>query len=526
MPDPLDDDIAELLSWIERTGTSSSGGGNAAVARPDLRGPLASLSALIPRTERRLATDPQPVATLARLADACRELSQANESMKRARTRVEQTPAQPNGEEWGGDEAALVRILADIAAAQATVAARILASLLAKGHPWSPQVVAATREVARAKLRRIDAIVRADPVGAHEWVAERKRLERMLRSGVAARSDRPEPRAGEHWWFDKLGDLVALHDLIEARGLGTPTPWFSGHHLQADGRRAARPGSADADASMVASLVALAERRTLFVAGSTHPGEDELLIEAFAGAKGDRPVTLVLVPRIPGAIDDQGRSRAQALRECAARSMSSSLLSGLEHGTTIDVLVVDQVGLLRGIYGLATGAFIGGSLLASVGHNYCESLMWGVPTWTGPNHRGNTARWELASSWLRRGLVVVERERLHDAFSEWMRWLDSANVAEDRAAIAAELRRFLAHVVEGAPSMLARVDDETWRCVARLGSDAELDEVSACPRCDGTVSRCARLETLERNRLVSGTALRWYVPHLARRALAGRAADV
>lgn len=521
MPDSLDDDIAELLSWIERAKASISGD-QAKVARPDLRGPLAPLSPLIQRTERRLATDPEPVATLERLAGACRELSQANESMKRARVRVEQTPAEPNQEEWDGDEAALVRILADVAAAEATVAARILASLLAKGHAWSSQVVAAVREAARCKLRRIDAIMRADPAGAHEWVAERKRLERTLRSGVAG-SDQSRPRAGEHWWFDKLGDLVALHDLIQERGLETATPWFSGHHIQIS-RRARGRGSADADASVCASLVGLAERRTLFVAGSTHPGEDELLIEAFAEAKGDRAVTLVLVPRLPGARDAQGRSRAQAIQECAARSMSTSLLSGLERGTTVDVLVVDEVGLLRGIYGLAAGAFIGGSVLASVGHNYCESLMWGVPTWTGPNHGANTARWELASSWLSKGLVVVERERLHDVFSEWMRWLDSGHVAEDRAAIAAELRRFVAHVVEGAPPMLALVDDEAWRCVARLAPDAEL-EASACQHCDGTVSHCARFDVLERHRLVSGTALRWFAPNLARRALRRQTAD-
>lgn len=520
MPDSLDDDIAELLSFIERTRTSISDR-TTAVAGPDLRGPLAPFAPLIHRTQQRLAVDPQPAVTLDRLATACRELGQANESMKRARERVEQTPDEPNGEEWDGDEAALVRILADIAAAEATVAARILASLLARGHAWSSQVVEATREVARNKLRRIDAIVDADPIGAHEWAAERSRLERMLRTGVAERSHEPEPRAAPHWWFDKLGDLVALHDLIEARGLLTATAWLGGHHLQAVGTRAASPESADADAVAAASVMRLAERRTLFVAGSTHPGEDELLVDAFASAKEDRPVTLVLVPRLPGLIDDQQRTRAQAIVAYAARSMSTSLLSALGPATTVDVLVVDHLGLLRGIYGLASGAFIGGSLLASVGHNYCESLMWGVPTFTGPNHRGNTARWSLASTQLTKGLRVVERERLPDALSEWMRWLDSDHVAEDRAAIAAELRRFLAHVVEGAPSMLAHIDDEAWRCVARLASDAAPDG-SACQRCDGTVSRCAHFQTLQRNRLVSGTDLRWYVPHLARHALRGR----
>jgi 3-deoxy-D-manno-octulosonic-acid transferase len=115
----------------------------------------------------------------------------------------------------------------------------------------------------------------------------------------------------------------------------------------------------------------------LFVAGSTHEGEESIVIEAFSLLRREIPTArLVLAPRHP--------ERAPALMERIGEApFSSCLLSQRRAGW--DILVVDQVGLLFELYGLAESAFVGGSLVPRGGQNLLEPACWNLPLCHGPH---------------------------------------------------------------------------------------------------------------------------------------------
>ncbi len=111
------------------------------------------------------------------------------------------------------------------------------------------------------------------------------------------------------------------------------------------------------------------------VAGSTHPGEEELLL-----ACTTPPHLLVLAPRHP-------QRAAQVADLVTATGRTPILLTDWRlHPrplTPADVFLVDTVGELAGLYALANAAFVGGSLVPNGGHNPLEPARFGVPVFTG-----------------------------------------------------------------------------------------------------------------------------------------------
>lgn len=95
----------------------------------------------------------------------------------------------------------------------------------------------------------------------------------------------------------------------------------------------------------------------LILAGSTHRGEDERLIEAFLKAKEQgKEVDLILAPRHP--------ARTEELIRCLeGTSLLIRKRSELRAGMKWDVLLLDTIGELATLYALCDAAFIGGSLI-------------------------------------------------------------------------------------------------------------------------------------------------------------------
>lgn len=108
----------------------------------------------------------------------------------------------------------------------------------------------------------------------------------------------------------------------------------------------------------------------LFLAGSTHPGEDEVVLEAFSKIRTERKdARLLLVPRHP--------VRADGLLPAANEVAKSCLLSKVD--SDWEIVIVDQIGVLFELYALCTAAFIGGSLVPKGGQNLQEAACWGIP---------------------------------------------------------------------------------------------------------------------------------------------------
>ncbi len=106
----------------------------------------------------------------------------------------------------------------------------------------------------------------------------------------------------------------------------------------------------------------------VFIAGSTHPGEEEQLFEAWAALRKKFPkLKMILAPR---HIERSNSILTWVKKNSGVRAFLSSQKTAAGN---YDVLVLDQMGILRRLYGLADVVFMGGSLVKHGGQNPIEA---------------------------------------------------------------------------------------------------------------------------------------------------------
>lgn len=144
--------------------------------------------------------------------------------------------------------------------------------------------------------------------------------------------------------------------------------------------------------------------RPMWVAGSTHAGEEEGVLQAHQIVRGAHPrALLVLVPRHPPRFDEV----ASGLQHAGVRFVRRSQRMGERAGaaaSSAEVLLVDTLGELLDFYAASDVAFVGGSLVPIGGHNLLEPAALGVPVLTGPN-TSNSA--DIARLLVERGAAEV-----------------------------------------------------------------------------------------------------------------------
>jgi 3-deoxy-D-manno-octulosonic-acid transferase len=124
----------------------------------------------------------------------------------------------------------------------------------------------------------------------------------------------------------------------------------------------------------------------VLVAGSTHPGEESLLLEILRSlGRCDEAPVLILAPR------DPLRSQ-EIVASCDALGLDAGLMTAVlnrspEALSCPRVVVVDTIGVLKDLYSVADVAFVGGSLVPCGGHNPIEPAVWGKPVLFGPDMR-------------------------------------------------------------------------------------------------------------------------------------------
>ena len=108
--------------------------------------------------------------------------------------------------------------------------------------------------------------------------------------------------------------------------------------------------------------------------GSTHPGEEEVVLSSHAELLQRFPdLLLVLVPRHPRRVDEVASL-------CGRAGLTLARLSeGRSGEEKTQVLIVDVMGQLLYWYGVAQVAFLGGSLVPVGGHNPIEAAIHGTP---------------------------------------------------------------------------------------------------------------------------------------------------
>ena len=208
-------------------------------------------------------------------------------------------------------------------------------------------------------------------------------------------------------------------------------------YLGVDPARITVTGSIKFDVQLPASLTDRAEvmrlawgiNRPVWVAASTHEGEEEQLLVVHTRVRRDFPAAmLVLVPRHPERFE-----RVAALVQRQGLKLARRSLNQPCDADTA-VYLGDTMGELPVVLAAADVAFVGGSLVPTGGHNLLEPAAVGVPVLTGP-HTFNFA--EITRLLVQKEAAVQVADAA--ALGDWLtRWLGDA---AERARIGENGRR-------------------------------------------------------------------------------------
>src|SRR5579872_822550 len=191
----------------------------------------------------------------------------------------------------------------------------------------------------------------------------------------------------------------------------------------------------------LASEVERGGRRPLIVAGSVVSSEEPLALIAFGVVQGEFPnALLILAPRKPECFQQAADFIQESRRKFVRRSELKISGNGASGGPTaistdVTVLLLDSIGELASLYRLADGAFVGGSLVESGGHNILEPAAFGKIPVFGPSME-NFA--EMASRFVS-AKAAVQVESPEDAGVAWIELLRDPERARGMSETAKQL---------------------------------------------------------------------------------------
>lgn len=270
-------------------------------------------------------------------------------------------------------------------------AARIAAGALPEGafHQFAPLDIAAY--VSRfLDFWRPDAVVFVE---SELWPAMLSELKRRGTSPVVV-NGRVSDRSFRRWQrflpvarplFSRIGLVLAQSDKDgeRFRRLGAP-------HVAVTGNLKFDTPPLAADEASLAALRAAIGTRPVWIAASTHEGEESYVADAhrrLRAAHGD--VLTILVPRHP--------PRGDAVRALLAGSglIVAQRSKGEPVDAATDIYLADTLGELGIFFRLSPVAFLGGSLVTTGGHNPIEPLRLGAVPLHGPHVHNFAALFEL-----------------------------------------------------------------------------------------------------------------------------------
>ena len=188
-----------------------------------------------------------------------------------------------------------------------------------------------------------------------------------------------------------------------------------------------------------------AGNRPVLLAASTHPGEDEMVLDAFERLKARKPAPLlVIAPRHPVRGPD-----------LAALAQSRGFKVGLQSAGAAfgasEVYIADALGELGLWFRLAAGALVGGSLLPGPGgHNPMEPARLACPIVTGP-HVDN---WESVFDLFQDDSALLEASDAKGLAEAFASLLDEPEITAGMAVRAKEVADAQSGALEAAVDML------------------------------------------------------------------------
>jgi len=135
----------------------------------------------------------------------------------------------------------------------------------------------------------------------------------------------------------------------------------------------------------LAKALGLNGRKKIFIAGSTHPGEEEILVGLYKELKKmDLHLVLILAPRHLQRLEEVEKIlKKESISWLRKTSLSTG--AGRPDQERPDVILLDTMGELMGLYSLGTLVFVGGSLVPVGGHNPLEPLFFKKCVLFGPH---------------------------------------------------------------------------------------------------------------------------------------------
>jgi 3-deoxy-D-manno-octulosonic-acid transferase len=166
----------------------------------------------------------------------------------------------------------------------------------------------------------------------------------------------------------------------------------------------------------------------LIVAGSTLANEEEMLLAAWPSLLKEVPdAVLLIAPRHPdrfGEVEGLVRKTSYPFFRCSQLTLDKEPIFG---GA---ILLLDTIGDLASMYGIAAVAFVGGSWVAKGGHNPLEPAQFAVPVVMGPsyeNFREVVERMRAGDA-----IRIVPREKLEETLMALLRDTEGARALGER----------------------------------------------------------------------------------------------
>jgi 3-deoxy-D-manno-octulosonic-acid transferase len=186
----------------------------------------------------------------------------------------------------------------------------------------------------------------------------------------------------------------------------------------------------------------------LIIAGSTHPGEEEMVLGAFRDlqqAGKAEGVGLLIAPRHPERFGEVAGLIEAAGWPLVRRSAWLEGGAGVNGLSWPGVILLDSIGELATVYELATVVLVGGSLLPIGGHNILEPALAGKPIVVGPhmhNFREMTAGFRGADALIQlTGSPAMLRGQLRESWERLLGDPAAAQAMGERARRTVEVNR-------------------------------------------------------------------------------------
>jgi len=152
--------------------------------------------------------------------------------------------------------------------------------------------------------------------------------------------------------------------------------------------------------------------RCIIVIGSTHPGEEELILQALNNLIRSGKIYIILAPRHPQRFKEvEEILRSRGIRYIKRSEISSKIIDF----ETSNLMLLDTLGELSSFYSIADIAIVGGSFVPVGGHNLLEPAYWSKPVICG-RYMDN---FPLAEEFFSEGgALMVEPEEIEEVVSE------------------------------------------------------------------------------------------------------------